>query len=332
MPVVIVTGGAGYVGSHVAKALAAAGHLPVTVDDLTRGHLSAVQWGPLVEADILDAEALDATFRTHRPHAVIHCAALAEAAESVRKPDLYWRVNVTGTQRVVEAMAAHGVRLLIFSSSAAVYGTQGDVDETAPLAPVNPYGASKVAAEELIRSSANGSALTWLALRYFNAAGADADGAVGERHDPETHLVPLAIRAAMRGEVLPVYGSDYPTNDGTAVRDYVHVSDLADAHVRGLRLLTRGGGGGALNLGTEHGLSVRQVITAVEAQLGRTILTRALGRREGDAGVLIAKSDRAKAQIEWRPRHSDVQTIVRTAWQWQKHLDSEGAPARKANQ
>ncbi|HKT54995.1 MAG TPA: UDP-glucose 4-epimerase GalE, partial [Caulobacteraceae bacterium] len=236
MEAILVAGGAGYVGSHTCKALAKAGFLPVTLDNLATGHADAVKWGPLVRADIADADAVRALVREHRITAAMHFAASSLVAESVAKPARYYQNNVVGTLRLIEALSAEGVGRIVFSSSAAVYGDAGDaaIPETAPLAPTNPYGETKRAIEGALRWIGQAQGFSWCALRYFNAAGADEDGEIGERHDPETHLIPNLIRAVLAGQSVTLFGDDYPTPDGSAVRDYVHVADLARAHVAAL--------------------------------------------------------------------------------------------------
>jgi UDP-arabinose 4-epimerase len=316
---VLVTGGAGYIGSHTAKALAAAGHLPVSFDSLERGHRWAARWGPLVQAELADRAALARTFAEHRIEAVIHFAAYAYVGESMAQPDRYFRNNVVGTLNLLDAIREGGVRQLVFSSSCATYGEPATVPITEDLfqAPVNPYGESKLIAERMIRWYARVHGLSATSLRYFNAAGADPDGQVGERHEPETHLIPLAIGAAL-GHVprLEIYGRDYPTPDGTAVRDYVHVSDLADAHVRALERPGPPGEMRVYNLGGGQGTSVREVVAAVERVGGRRVPRVEVDRRPGDPPVLLAAIDKAKRELEWEPLRSRLEFIVDTAWRW----------------
>jgi UDP-glucose-4-epimerase GalE len=326
---VMVTGGAGYIGSVIAARLLAAGHRVTVFDDLSRGHAAAVPDGAdLAVGDIRDGERLTAAMKAARCAAVVHMAALAEVAESVAFPERYRDVNTEGTRRVAEAALAAGATRLVFSSTAAVYGApeRVPIDEDATLSPTNPYGDSKLAAERLLgeAAAASGGRLAVMALRYFNAAG--SDGVRGEDHDPETHLVPLALAAARDGRPQRVFGIDYPTPDGTCVRDYVHVSDLAAAHVAALERLPRVSG--ACNLGTGSGSSVREVLRAVEAATGRTLTEETAPRRAGDPPVLVASNGRAREVLGWRPRVS-LDEIVADAWRWmQEHprgYDDRGA-------
>lgn len=313
---VLVTGGAGFVGSHACLALAEDGVTPIVYDNLSRGHRQAVQWGPLVIGDLLDRNALDDAFDTHQPEAVLHFAALAYVGESVTHPERYWRTNVGGTATLLGAMRRARVHKLVFSSTCAIYGEppRQPMDEDLPLAPVNPYGATKVAAEQAIRDAGAGWGLRSICLRYFNAAGADPEGRLVERHDPETHLLPLAIDAALgKRPPLTVFGDDWPTPDGTCVRDYIHVLDLAAAHVGALAHLEAGADSDAFNLGTGHGHSVREVLQAVEAALGRPVPHSVGPRRPGDPPTLTALSTRAHTTLGWKPRRTDLVQIVRDA-------------------
>lgn len=327
---ILVTGGAGYVGSHACKALAAAGLVPVTYDNLSRGHREAVRWGPLVEGDLHDRACLAEAFRVHRPAAVMHFAAFAYVGESVGDPEMYYRNNVGGTLTLLSAMREAGIGRIVFSSTCATYGNPAEVPirETTPQRPVNPYGETKLAIERALHwYGAYG--LRAVALRYFNAAGDDPDGEIGEDHDPETHLIPLVLRAAL-GQAGPVslFGTDYPTPDGTPIRDYIHVVDLADAHVRALRYLAAGGDSAAFNLGTGHGHSVREVIAAVETASGRAVPQREAARRPGDPPELIADPALAKRTLGWEPRYSELPSIVRTALHWhERHPPAPPGPA-----
>ncbi|MBI5138127.1 MAG: UDP-glucose 4-epimerase GalE [Nitrospirae bacterium] len=324
---VLVTGGAGYIGSHVCKALARSGWVPVCYDNLSKGHADAVRWGPLVVGGIHDREALARVCAQYRPVAAMHFAALAEVGESVREPERYYRNNVGGTLNLIEALLAGGVRHVVFSSTCAIYGEPEvvPITEANPFRPVSPYGASKMMAERLFEDMGAAHGLRHVALRYFNAAGADPDGEIGERHDPETHLIPLVIRAAMgRRPALDVYGTDYDTPDGTAVRDYIHVVDLAAAHLAALDYLLAGGPSTALNLGTGRGHSVREVIAAVKRVTGLTVPFRDVARRAGDPPMLVAAPQRARRELAWQPVHPDLDEVVRTAWQWERN---QAAPA-----
>lgn len=320
MNVVLVTGGAGYVGAHACKALARAGLKPVTLDDLSAGNRDAVRWGPMEVGDVGDPSFVTATIRRHRPDCVMHFAARAYVGESVADPARYYAANVAGTLTLLDAMRREGVRRIVFSSSCAVYGapTALPIDEEAPAAPINPYGRTKLIAEWALADHAAAYGLEWTALRYFNAAGADPDGEIGEDHDPEPHLIPLALRATLPGgAALRVLGTDYDTPDGTAIRDYIHVADLADAHVAALNHLARGGESGCFNLGAERGHSVREIVAAVERATGRRPATEMAPRRPGDPPRLIADARRAREVLGFAPtRSSDIDTIVADAWRW----------------
>jgi len=316
---ILVTGGAGYVGSHACKALAAAGYTPIAYDNLVFGHRSAVKWGPFVEGDILDRRSLEQIFRSHRPHAVMHFAAYAYVGESVENPRKYYRNNVSGSLNLLDAMMDHGVDKIIFSSSCATYGVPVTerIAETHKQDPINPYGFTKLVVERMLSDLARAQGLKYAALRYFNAAGADEDGEIGEQHDPETHLIPRVLETALGiRECVDIYGTDYPTPDGTAIRDYIHVTDLAQAHVRALERLMRGGESVALNLGVGRGYSVREVIAAAEHVTGRKIGKRELPRRDGDPPVLVADPTRAGKELGWTPRHVAIDGMVDTAWRW----------------
>ena len=316
---VLVTGGAGYIGSHACRALAQAGYTPVAVDDLRRGHAWAVQWGPLETVDVCDGSALDRVFRRHAPIAVLHFAAYINVGESLADPLSYHRNNLGGLMALTAAMRSHRVHHLVFSSTAAVYGIPqySPLDEDHPRQPINPYGASKLASERVITDLEHAGTLQAARLRYFNAAGAVADACIGEAHDPETHLVPLAIRAALDPDfTLSVFGTDYPTRDGTAVRDYIHVTDLADAHVRALDYLRTHEGGLTLNLGTGQGYTVGEVVAACERLLGHPVKREIAARRPGDPPELVAEASRAQRTLAWQPRASTLDTIVRSAARW----------------
>jgi UDP-arabinose 4-epimerase len=316
---VLVTGGAGYIGSHTAKALAGAGYAPVVVDNLSNGHEWAVKWGPFERGDLSDARWVADVVRRHRVEAVVHFAASAYVGESMTQPRKYFHNNTVNTLQLLDVMVDAGVRSIVFSSTCATYGMPQrlPLDETHPQSPVNPYGESKLAVERILHWYGRAYGIGWVALRYFNAAGADPDGEIGEVHDPETHLIPLVIGAAL-GEVGPVgvFGTDYPTPDGTAIRDYIHVMDLADAHLRALEYLARGGESVALNLGTGEGHSVRAVIEAVESAAGRPVPRVDSPRRAGDPPSLVANAARAREVLGWTPRYPELRTIVEHAWRW----------------
>lgn len=316
---VLITGGAGYIGSHTAKLLARSGFEPIAFDNLTNAHESSVRWGPFVYGDLARPAQIRAALRRYRIQAVVHFAADAYVGESVEAPRKYFRNNVVGTLNLLDAMIDAGVRQLIFSSSCAVYGCpqRVPITEEHPGAPVNPYGESKLIAERTLHWYEQAYGLRWMALRYFNAAGADIEGDLGESHSPETHLIPLVIQAAQRqSPVVKIYGTDYPTPDGTAIRDYIHVSDLANAHVLALKHLRNGGRTAAMNLGTGEGNSVRQIISAVEKISGRSIRARELPRRCGDPAELVANAGKAARVLGWQPTYSGLETIIDSAWRW----------------
>jgi UDP-arabinose 4-epimerase len=317
MSTILVTGGAGYIGSHTCKALAAEGLVCVTFDNLSRGHADLVQWGPLVVGDIRDASAVDQAFKQYRPDAVIHFAALAYVGESFETPLAYYQINISGMINVLDAMVKNGSENLLFSSSCATYGIPETVpiSEDAPQRPISPYGRSKLAGEHILKDVASRHGLRSGILRYFNACGADSDGKLAERHTPETHLVPLAIDAATgNGPPLQIFGADYPTADGTCERDFIHVSDLAAAHVEAVRYLDRTKRSFEVNVGSGRAYSVRQVVSAVERVVGRPVPVTWAPRRSGDPPSLYAKLTLAQQLLQFHPRHSDLETIVETAW------------------
>ncbi len=316
---VLVTGGAGYIGSQTAKALAQAGHKIVVLDDLSTGHRSAVKWGPLIEGDLGNKKLVDRVFRKHRIEGVLHFAASLLVGESMTNPQKYFWNNVVGTLVLLDTMKARGVKHIVFSSSAATYGNpeKTPIPEDHPKRPMNPYGESKLCMERAIQWYGAAYGLRGVALRYFNAAGADLDGELGEEHDPETHLVPLVVQAALgqRPEV-EIYGTDYPTPDGTAIRDFIHVTDLADAHVRALDYLVGGGESTEFNLGTGQGHSVREVVNSVGKISIGPVPFRDAPRRAGDPAVLVADPSKAQRVLGWQPRYSDLDTIIQSAWKW----------------
>jgi UDP-arabinose 4-epimerase len=315
----LVTGGAGFIGSHTCKLLAADGFLPIAFDDLSTGHAEAVRWGPLVEGDIREIAGLIATLRLYRPPAVIHFAASAYVGESVRDPAAYYRNNVLGTLNLVEACRITGVRSIIFSSSCATYGAPPRMPIVEGIAqfPINPYGRTKLIGEQMLADYSVAYGMRFAALRYFNAAGADPDGEIGERHDPETHLIPRALMAAT-GQLpyLEVFGRDYPTPDGTCIRDYVHVTDLARAHVLAARRLIEGGDSLKVNLGSGKGASIKDVLNVVGRVAGHMPRIVYRERRPGDPAELLADPSRARAELGWTAELSDLDTIVRTALPW----------------
>lgn len=316
----LVTGGAGYVGSHALRALLGAGHEAVVLDDLRAGVADAVQGAPLVRADAGDPAALARCFAGHGPFdGVLHFAASISVPESVAKPLLYYRNNAAASAALIDAALAHGVRAFVLSSTAAVYGSPArqPIAEDVPLEPQSPYGASKAMVERMLADAGRAHGLAWLALRYFNASGADPRGGIGERHDPETHLIPLALEAAAGlRPALALHGTDWPTPDGTCVRDYVHVTDLGEAHRLGVEALLSGGPSGCFNLGTGTGHSIREVLAAVERVTGRRVPVQEAPRRPGDPPALVADATRFRAAFGWTPRHSDLDAIVRSAWEW----------------
>ena len=319
MDAVLLVGGAGYIGSHTAKYLAQQGFLPVVYDDLSRGHREAVKWGPLEIGDIADQARLAEVLAKHRPRAVLHFAAFAYVGESVTDPALYYRNNVGGTLSLLEAMRAAGVRTLVFSSTCATYGaaTTVPIVEECPQSPINPYGRSKLMIEQVLADYDQAYDFRSVCLRYFNAAGADPDGELGEEHEPEPHLIPLVLEAAAgRRPSVSIFGNDYPTRDGTCVRDYIHVTDLAQAHALALRHLLGGGASVNLNLGNGAGYSVREVIDAAEKVTGRKIPVVHGPRRPGDPPELVGSAAKARALLGWRPEHASIESIIGTAWAW----------------
>ena len=317
MKTILVTGGAGYIGSHACKALRDAGHLPVAYDNLVTGWRDAVQFGPFEQGDLKDRSRLDAVLAQWQPQAVLHFAALSNVGEASREPGLYWDNNVLGTLSLLDAMRAAGTRQIVFSSTCAVYGECNLPDEDQPFAPLNAYGRSKAAVEGMLADYRAAYGLTSVAFRYFNVAGADASARIGEAHDPETHLIPLALGAAMgaRGP-LTIFGQDYDTPDGTCIRDYVHVEDLVDAHVAGLAHLERGGDETAFNLGTGRGFSVREVVDAVGRVTGQPVPHGQGPRRAGDATALVSGSDRAARALNWHAQRSSLDHMIATAHAW----------------
>ena len=317
--IVLITGGAGYIGSHTAKFMSKAGHQPVVLDNLSAGHEHAAKWGPLERGELASADFVSGVFKRHKIEAVIHFAANACVGESMTNPRKYFRNNTVNTLNLLDAMVDAGVKEIVFSSTCATYGDplRVPIDETHSQHPVNPYGESKFFVERILHWYAGAYGIRYAALRYFNAAGADPDGEIGEDHTPETHLIPLVIEAALGTRShISLFGTDYSTPDGTAIRDYIHVNDLADAHVRALAHLKNGGGNLALNLGTGKGNSVREVIAVVEAVSRRIVPIKEAPRRPGDPAELVADARKARTVLGWEPRYPDIRTIAEHAWKW----------------
>lgn len=327
-PEILVTGGAGYIGSHTCKLLSQRGFTPVIVDNLVYGHEWAVKWGPLYRGELSDREFLRSVFQKHKIQAVLHFAAYAYVGESVKDPLKYYTNNVAGSLSLMSAAVEAGIPRFVFSSTCATYGEpeRMPIAETTPQNPVNPYGASKLMIERALKDLSAAAPLQVVALRYFNACGADADGEIGEHHDPETHLIPLALEAAHGKRELTVFGTDYPTPDGTCIRDYIHVTDLAEAHVMAMDWMTRNTSAQfeVFNLGTGQGVSVRELIDTVARVTGRQVPAKMGARRAGDPPVLVATAAKAKELMGWEPRHSGLENIVRTADNWyRKHFGAE---------
>ncbi|MGV1952917.1 UDP-glucose 4-epimerase GalE [Agrobacterium vitis] len=317
---ILVVGGAGYIGSHACKALSKAGYTPVVYDNLVHGHADSVKWGPFEQGDIADGARLDAVLSKYKPECVMHFAAFAAVGESVTDPAKYYNNNIHGSVCLLDAMRRNGVDTIVFSSTCATYGEVKSLPivEEAPQSPVNPYGFSKLVIEQALKDYGHAYGLKWVAMRYFNAAGLDPEGDLGERHDPETHAIPLAVLAAMRQTEFNVFGTDYDTPDGTAVRDYIHVCDLADAHVLAIDYLQKGGESGAFNLATGKGTSVKDLLEAVSEAVGAQVPIKYAPRRAGDAPALYASGDKARSLLGWTPQYTDINLIVKSAADWFK--------------
>jgi len=319
---VLVTGGAGYIGSHACKVLRACGYVPVTYDNLSTGWQDAVQFGPFEQGELADRERLDGVFAAYRPIAVLHFAALSQVGESFEKPGLYWRNNIVGSLTLIEAAVDAGCLDFVFSSTCATYGDQDNVvlDENSDQFPTNSYGSSKRAIEEMLRDFGHSHGLRHVIFRYFNVAGADPDGLVGEHHQPETHLIPVILDVIDgKRPALTIHGTDYDTSDGTCVRDYVHVVDLVDAHILGLKWLRDGKENRVFNLGTGHGFSVREVVDHSRNTTNRTLDCRTGPRRAGDCAKLVSGSGRARAELGWEPTRSTLPQMIADAWQWHQN-------------
>jgi UDP-arabinose 4-epimerase len=316
---ILITGGAGYIGSHCSKAVAEAGFLPIAYDNLSTGHKKFAQWGPLVVADVQDSSRIADVIREHDVLAVMHFAAFSSVGESVADPEKYYKNNVGGTLALLRGMRATGCEKLVFSSTGAVYGNAGrdPIPESAAGPTVNPYGRSKFMIEQILADYRAAYQFNSVCLRYFNACGADKGATIGELRDPETHLIPRALMA-LQGHVsdFAIFGDDYETPDGTAIRDYIHVDDLASAHIAALQLLLSGDRGGVFNLGTGVGYSIRQILDAVQSAIGQTVPSHMRARRVGDPPVLVADPSLAEKGLGFRARHSDLSNIVRSAWAW----------------
>jgi UDP-glucose-4-epimerase GalE len=333
--IVLVTGGAGYIGAHCCKELALRGFHPVVFDNLSTGHREHVRWGEFCEGDIGDAERLDAACARFRFDAVLHFAACIEVGESVADPLKYYANNVAGSLQLMRAMVRHGIRHIVFSSSAAVYGEprQVPIDEDHPSRPLSPYGWTKAMVETMLAGCERADGLRWMALRYFNAAGADAAAQIGEWHDPESHLIPRILDAARDGgRPIQVYGTDYATPDGSCIRDYIHVADLARAHALALEGLLAGKPGGAFNLGQGKGFSVLEVIGEAERVTGKRLQIQTGPRRPGDAPVLIASNRKAREVLGWSPEQSSLENIIASAWKWHCKMKNPARGARPTAQ
>jgi UDP-glucose-4-epimerase GalE len=321
MKTILVTGGAGYIGSHTCKLLHKQGYTPVVLDNLVYGHKEFVKWGPFEEGDINNPEVVEAVFRKYAPAAVIHFAAYAYVGESVADPAKYYRNNIGGTLCLLDAMRSNDCDTIVFSSSCATYGLPDTlpINEQHSQNPINPYGKSKLMVEEILKDYDLAYGIKSVSLRYFNAAGADLDGEIGEDHCPETHLIPLVIHSAMGGKsTVNLYGTDYSTEDGTAIRDYIHVADLADAHTRSIEFLVNDKRSDVFNLGTGNGYSVKAIINSVEQVTRQTVAVEYKDRRPGDPPMLVADASKAEDTLGWNARHSDLSNIISSAWEWHK--------------
>ena len=325
---VLVVGGAGYIGSHMVKLLSLAGHDVVTLDNLSNGYKDAVKYGDFIEGDISNSALLDQIFSKSSFDGVMHFASYIQVGESVEKPSMYYRNNVTNTQILLDAMVKHGVRNFIFSSTAATFGEPEytPIDESHPQKPINPYGHSKLMVEQILSDFDHAYGLKSVSLRYFNAAGADPEGELGERHLPETHLIPLVLQAASaRRDNITVFGTDYDTPDGTCIRDYIHTNDLCSAHLMALEHLVAGGDSKAYNMGNGQGYSIKEVIDVAKKVTGTDFTVKLGERRDGDPARLVADSSLLQKELGWQPQFADLETIIRHAWAWEQKYDEWGA-------
>lgn len=315
---ILIAGGAGYIGSHANKLLHNCGYDTVIYDNLSTGNMEAVKWGKFYEGDLNDISNLAYIFERHPIEAVIHFAASAYVGESVINPEIYYINNVTNTLNLLKCMKDYDCKKIIFSSSCATYGNPKyvPINELHPQTPINPYGQSKLMVEKILNDYSKAYDLKYVSLRYFNAAGADPDLDIGECHDPEPHLIPLILEAVEKNSAINIFGTDYDTHDGTAVRDYIHVTDLADAHLAALKYLLNGGTSDCFNLGNCNGFSVLEVISAVEKITGKSVIKNISPRRAGDPALLVGDAKKARSILNWRARYTDLETIVKTAWEW----------------
>ncbi len=319
---ILVTGGAGYIGSHVVRALLAAGHEPVVLDNLDRGHIKSIPTGvKFYKKDISDCDIVQ-LLQDEKIDGIMHFAAHSQVGESMVKPDIYYKNNVLGSMALIDAAKEAGVKAFVFSSTAATYGEPDIVPivETMPTEPTNVYGRTKLMIEQILRDYATVYDMEFVALRYFNAAGASPEGIIGEDHMPETHLIPLIIKAALgKREAVYIFGTDYPTADGTCVRDYIHVNDLASAHILAMEYLEKGGKSEIFNLGTGHGYSVKEIIDTVKEVTGRDFTVHIGERRPGDPATLVASSEKIQKKLGWKPKYSSIENIIKDAWNWHSH-------------
>lgn len=323
---ILVTGGAGYIGSHVCKALKQQGYTPVVYDNLCSGNVSAIKWGPFEEGDIRDRNRLSQVIETHKPQAIMHFAALIQVAESVIEPSLYYNNNVYGSFCLLEEAKKHNIKHMVFSSTAAVYGYPDTfpIPENSPKAPINTYGQTKLMMEQMIQDYSSAYGLSHAILRYFNAAGADPDCEAGTAYKKDTHIIPLLMNVASNlMPAIKIFGTDYNTPDGTAIRDYLHVSDLADVHILALKHILSGKGNLTLNVGTNQGLSVKEVVEIARSITGHPIPADLADRRVGDPPILIADATQAREILQWNPVHSSPETIIKTAWAWKQKQVSQ---------